>query len=203
MLPLLLPLLLAPALAQVTFDGKCPAPAVQAAFNAAEAGKFAGVTWYEHARYYSWLEDSDVCTTWKYTLVDDTNMVLESVTDMQTKKGNSRTMKSQYTQKNIVSEEAKFYYKVLEKPGSGHELIGTYDYEIISTDSATVAIAWSCKDKTFGNHEEMLWIMTNAPDSTMTDISDAIAAAEGQGLIVDMNKLFFVDQTDATCGTRP
>lgn len=201
LLPLLLALLLPPAGAQVTMDGKCPAPAVQAGADATTAAAFAEVTWLEWARYYSWLEDSDHCATWKFTVktASDTELVMESITDMRTKNGKSRTMKSEYTQKNAVSKNAQFYYKILEKPGSGSSVPGTYDYEIIYTDNEKAAVAWSCKDKSFGKHEEMLWILKSA-DAEMADVKAAIDAAQNtQGLSIDLNELFFVDQTDATC----
>jgi len=191
-----LALLAGPAVGQEVFAGPCPAPKVMENFNMAE---FSKVTWFEHSKYYSWLEKSCYCVSWTFqqysTGSQYTKLITEMIQGFAFK--TVKTMESKIWPKNTAANVGDFYYQVT-KQKDGLPVPGTYNYQILSSDNLNYAVAWSCKNMAFNQHQEILWILTNKRIPDPATVDTAIKAAGTAGLTVDRNRLQTVKQDSCT-----
>lgn len=187
-----LALLAGPAVGQEYFSGPCPAPKTVENFDMAA---FSKVTWFEHSKYYSWLEKSCYCASWTFQQFSTGSQYTKITTEMLQGFAfkSVKTMESKIWPKNSATHNADFYYQVT-KQKDNLPVPGTYNYQILATDNKDYAVAWSCKDMAFNKHQEILWILTNTRIPAATIVDKALAAAATAGLTVDRNRLQTVKQ---------
>jgi len=187
-----LALLAGPAVGQEVFGGPCPSPTTVQNFDMAS---FSKVTWFEHSKYYSWLEKSCYCVSWTFQQYSAGSQYTKLITEMlqgYTFKS-VKTMESKIWPKNSGANNADFYYQVT-KQKDNLPVPGTYNYQILATDQTDYAVAWSCKEMAFNQHQEILWILTRLRIPPKATVDAALEAATKAGLTVDRNKLQTVKQ---------